>query len=74
MSDDTANLILEDMRRFERGLGDIRSDLHDVGDELHGVNRRIANLEEGMVLVNRRLDQIDERTTRIERRLDLVEP
>lgn len=73
MTDETANLILEYMRRFERTMGDMRADLHDMREELQGVNRRLSNLEEGQALINRRLDRLDERVTRIEKRLDLVE-
>ena len=73
MTDDTANLILEYMQRFERSLGDMRADMHDMREELQGVNRRLSNLEEGQVLISRRLDRLDERATRIETRLNLVE-
>jgi hypothetical protein len=47
VTDETANLILEYMRRFERSLADMRADLHDMREELQGVNRRLSNLEEG---------------------------
>lgn len=73
MTDDTANLILEYMRKFERVLGDARDDMHGLRAEMQGINRRLANVEEGVVGVNRRLDRLDERVTRIEKRLDLVE-
>ena len=73
MTDDTANLILEYMQRFERSLGDMRADMHDMREELQGVNRRLSSLEEGQVLISRRLDRLDERATRIETRLNLVE-
>ena len=52
MTDETANLILEYMRRFERTMGDMRADLHDMREELQGVNRRLSNLEEGQALMN----------------------
>jgi hypothetical protein len=61
------------MRRFERTMADMRADLHDVREEIQGVNRRLSHLDEGRALMNRRLDRLDERATRIEKRVDLVE-
>lgn len=73
MTDDNASLILEYMRKFERTLADLRADIHDIGDELQAMNRRIPHLEEGQALIKQRLDRLDARVTRIEKRLDLVE-
>ena len=73
MVDETANLILEYMRRFEKTLGDMRADLSDVREGQQEINRRLSHLEEGQAITNRRLDRLDERVTRIEKRLDLVE-
>lgn len=73
MTDENANLILEYMRKFERNLGDMRADMHDMRDELLAMNRRISHLEEGQALINQRLDRLDAPITRIEKRLDLVE-
>lgn len=73
MTDETANLILEYMRKFERALAEMRHDLHDMREELQSVNRRLSNLEAGQALMNRRVDRLDEPVTRIEKRLDLVE-
>ena len=72
MVDETANLILEYMRRFEKILGDMRVDLADVREGQQEINRRLSHLEEGQAITNRRLDRLDERVTRIEKRLDLV--
>ena len=47
MTDETANVILEYMRKFERTLADMRADMHDMREDLHGINRRLSNLEEG---------------------------
>ena len=73
MVDETASLILEYMRRFEKTLGDMRTDLHDLRDGQQEINRRLSHLEEGQAITNRRLDRLDERVTRIGKRLDLVE-
>lgn len=66
MSDETANLILEYMRRFDARLDRMESDLRDIKGRTTGV-------EEQLVRVNRRLDRLDDRVDRIETRLNLVE-
>ena len=73
MTDETGNLILEYMRRFEKTLADMRTDLYDMREAQQETNRRLSHLEEGQAIMNRRLDRLDERVTRIEKRLDLVE-
>ena len=66
MPDDTANLILEYMRKFDKKLDRVVDDLSDL-------KRRVTAVEENLAGVHRRLDRIDDRVDRIERRLDLVE-
>jgi predicted nuclease with TOPRIM domain len=73
MADDTPNLILEYMPRFEKTLGDMRADLSDLREGQQEISRRLSHLEEGQAIMNRRLDRLDERVSRIEKRLDLVE-
>ena len=73
MTDETANLILEYLRKFERTLAEMRADMHDLREEMLAISRRLSNLEEGQALINQRLDRLDARVTRIGRRLDLVE-
>ena len=73
MVDETANLILEHMRRFEKTLGEMRADLADLREGQQEANRRLSHLEEGQAITNRRLDRLDERIPRIEKRFDLVE-
>jgi hypothetical protein len=55
VTDETANPILEYMRRFERSLGDMRAGLHDMREELQGVNRRL----EGVTRIEKRLDLVE---------------
>lgn len=73
MVEDTANPILEYMRRFEKTLGAMRADLSDLREGQQEINRPLSHLKEGQAIMNRRLDRLDERVTRIEKRLDLVE-
>ena len=73
MTDETANLILEYMRKFERALADMRADMFDLREELQAINRPLSHLGEGQALTKQRLDRIEARVTRIGKRLDLVE-
>ena len=66
MTADIENLILEQLRRFDRRLDTISSDLHDI-------KLRTSAIEQGLALVNHRIDRVEERLGRIERRLDLVD-
>lgn len=73
MSDDTVNLSLEYMPRFEKTLGDMRADLSDLREGQQEINRRLSHLEDGQAIMNRWLDRLNEGVTRIEKRPDLVE-
>ena len=67
MSYDAANLILADMRRFDRKIDRVSEDLRDLKGFVTGVEEHLAG-------VNRRIDRMEDRMDRIEKRLDLVEP
>ena len=66
MPDDTANLILEYMRKIGQKLDRVADDLSDM-------KRRVTGVEVNLVGVHRWLDQMDDRGDRIARRLELVE-
>ncbi len=66
MPEDTANLILEYMRKFDQKLDRMVDDLSDM-------KRRVTGVEENLAGVHRRLDRMDDRLDRVERRLELVE-
>lgn len=66
MTDETANLLLEAMRRMERKL-----DL--VLDKVRELRIRVTAVDVHLGIMNSRLDRLDERVDRIERRLGLVE-
>lgn len=66
MTDDIGNLLLEDMRKFDRTLADMRDGIRDLG-------KPVTNAEEQLSILNRRMDRFDDHLSRIEKRLDLVE-
>jgi hypothetical protein len=66
MAEGVDNLILEHLRRFDRRLSTIESDLHDVKD-------RTSAIEQGVGLLDHRIDRVEERLGRIEKRLELVD-
>jgi hypothetical protein len=66
MTEQTENLILEYMRRFDRQL-------KDFGDDVRELKVRMTNVEENLVGVQRRIDKVELRLERIERRLELTE-
>ena len=73
MTDESANLILEYMRKFEKTLADMRAGLYDMRETLQEVNRRLSHLEEGQAILSRCMDRLEERVTRIGNRLNQVE-
>jgi archaellum component FlaC len=66
MADETGNVILEYLRRFDRKLDTAIDDLRDLKGRTTGV-------EAGLASVQRRIDRVEERLERIERRLELAE-
>jgi DNA repair ATPase RecN len=64
MVEQTTDLLLEYMRRFDRKLNDLIDDVREL-------KVRITAVEEGLASVNRRIDRVEDRLTRIERRLEL---
>ena len=73
MTADVENLILEHLRRFDRRLDSISSDLNDLKLRTTAIEQGLALVNQGLALVNQRIDRVEERLSRIERRLDLVE-
>lgn len=66
MTDETANLVLEHLKR-------IRVTLDDLREETRELKVRTSNVEAQVVALDHRMDPFDDRLARIERRLDLVE-
>ena len=66
MAEGPDNLILQYLRRSDRRLETIETDMKEV-------KGRMSSIDESVAPVNRRLDRLDERVERIEKRLDLAE-
>jgi chromosome segregation ATPase len=73
MNGDVENLILEHLRRFDRRLDSISSDLNDLKLRTTSIEQGLALVNQGVALVKQRIDRVEERLGRIERRLDLVD-
>ncbi|MDJ0626937.1 MAG: hypothetical protein QNJ44_01655 [Rhodobacter sp.] len=66
MTDDTGNLILDHMRRFDSRSAHMEDGMRDIKEGVTGVGEQLAR-------VNRRLDRLDACVETIAKRLDLVE-
>jgi archaellum component FlaC len=66
MTDETANLILENLRRIRASQE--RTEL-DIGE----MKVRLSAVEVQTGTINQRLDRLEDRVSRIERRLELVD-
>ena len=74
MTEKVENLILEMLRRMERRVDDIHSDLGDIKLRVTATEEHLASMMMSVAGINARMDKIDGRIDRIERRLDLTEP
>ncbi|MBN6739483.1 hypothetical protein JKG47_02830 [Acidithiobacillus sp. MC6.1] len=80
MSDNnTENLMLEHLKRFQAGQDRIEKKLDEVVSRLGnlemsvaGIRRDLAHLEENDAIMSVRMDRLNERVERIERRLELA--
>jgi predicted nucleic acid-binding Zn-ribbon protein len=66
MTDETANLILEHLRRM-------RSSIDRLDENMIEVKQRFGHLEGQYATISNRMDRVDLRLDRIEKRLELVE-
>ncbi|MHB8850102.1 MAG: hypothetical protein ACYC45_03205 [Acidithiobacillus ferriphilus] len=79
MTDNTENLMLEHLKRFQAGQDRIEKKLDEVVSRLGnlemsvaGIRRDLAHLEENDAIMSVRMDRLNERVERIERRLELA--
>ena len=79
MTDNTENLMLEHLKRFqavldrvERKLDDLTRRAGNLEMSVAGVRRDLAHLEENDAAMSIRMDYLNERVERIERRLELA--
>jgi predicted nucleic acid-binding Zn-ribbon protein len=66
MTDETANLILEHLRRMRLSIDRLEENMIEV-------KQRLGHLEAQYATISNRMDRIDLRLDRIEKRLDLLE-
>ncbi len=79
MTDDTTNLVLEHLKRFQAGQDRIEKTLQEHTQRLGRIELSIAGLrrdnahgEESIAEHSVRMDQLADRIDRIERRLELA--
>lgn len=73
MTEDTASLVLENLRRLRAAIEHVGADVNDIKLRTTAIENHLGQMQIQISGVNSRLDRLDERTSRIERRLDLVE-
>ncbi len=73
MSDEVANLILENLRRLHGKVDVIGLDVTDSKVRMSSVEAILGQQQVQLAALNGRMDRFDDRLSRIERRLDLVE-
>jgi len=79
MSENVENLVLEYMRRLDKRMDGIESDIRDIKFRTTQQDEKFTNLIEHMNIItkgqnhqNERLDRIDDRLSRIEKLVDVV--
>lgn len=73
MADETANLVLEQLRRIRASQERMELDFSEMKTRLSSLERHVGEVQISVAVLNSRLDRLDERVGRIERRLELVE-
>ena len=73
MADETANLILEDLRVIRAKQDDMAAGLAELKQRMGLLEGQSAHLFGQHAILSNRVDRIDARLERIERRLDLVD-
>jgi exonuclease VII small subunit len=73
MTDATSNLVPEFMWRFSNQLSEFDNKVDRLIDDVHDLEVRVTNVEEGLAAFNRGLDRLESRMGRVERRLELVD-
>jgi hypothetical protein len=73
MTDETANLVLEHLKRFQAQMSRFEDKLSDVAADLHVMKQHVAASMQSELRQDTDLAGIKLRLDRIERRLDLVD-
>lgn len=79
MTDNTENIILEHLKRFQTDMNELKRDSKEILSRIShleigmaAVRRDIAHADENSAILSARMDRINERIERIERRLELA--
>ena len=73
VTDDVGNLILENLKRMQADMSEMKSDISDLRLRMTATEEHLATLVMSTAGINHRLDRVSDRVERIERRLDLTE-
>ena len=72
MTDETPNLVLEQLCAIRAGLREIREEQREQRGRLGAIERSISHIAGEIAQMGLRLDRMHDPLDRIERRLDLV--
>ena len=73
MTEETENLVLEQLRLIRKSQEEMREDIADIKIRMSSSERHLGEIQVQLGALNARMDRFDERLTRVERRLNLVE-
>ena len=73
MTDETANLMIEMLKRIRASQERMELDIQDIKTRMTSLEITVAQMANQLAAQSLRLDRLEERISRIERRLDLVE-
>jgi hypothetical protein len=73
MTEQTDNLVLEQLRPIRGTLEGMAADVSDVKLRMSSMKEHLGSQQVQLAGLNRRMDRFDERMTRVERRLGLLE-
>jgi tetrahydromethanopterin S-methyltransferase subunit G len=74
MTEETTNLVLEQLRDIRSRIDNLQSDMRQVILRLGSIERHVAGLNISDVNQNSEIDRIKQRLDRVERRLELTDP
>jgi predicted nucleic acid-binding Zn-ribbon protein len=73
MNDETANVVLEHLRRIRASQDRMELDVSEMKSRMSALEQTTGQVLISIGTMNQRMDRFDERLSRIEKRLDLIE-
>jgi hypothetical protein len=73
MNDETANVVLEHLRRVRASQDRMELDVGEMKSRMSVLEQTTGQILISIGTMNQRMDRFDERLSRIEKRLDLIE-